>query len=314
MLGSPVRVSLRGLHVVNERTVWVSGEDGTVLLTVDGGAQWRQVGAADHREFDFRDVHAWSDREAIVVNAGAPAVIYRTENGGASWTQTYGNDAPQAFLDGVDFIDADRGIAFSDPVDGSFLVITTHDRGRSWTEISQSVLPPSIDGEAGFAASGTCVATFLQSSVWIGTGGHAARILYSGDFGESWHVAKTPLRSGAASTGVFSVAMKSAAHGVIVGGDYQSPDSRNGTAAVTRDGGRSWLRPSGRLPRGYRSAVAVNPRTGQYVAVGPNGSDCSTAGDDWAPFSAEGFHAVCFEPSGTGWAVGADGRIARLQR
>ena len=34
--------SLHGLHVVNKDIIWASGDDGTTLLSTDGGVSWRE--------------------------------------------------------------------------------------------------------------------------------------------------------------------------------------------------------------------------------------------------------------------------------
>ena len=83
------------------------------------------------------------------------------------------------------------GVAFSDPIEGAFLIIVTKDAGRNWREVPRELLPHPVEGEAGFAASGTCVCV-REGQIWIGTGGTAARVLHSGDRGRSWSVVPTP--------------------------------------------------------------------------------------------------------------------------
>ena len=60
----------------------------------------------------------------------------------------------------------------------------------------------------------------------------------------------------------------------------------------------------------------IDLSTGQeetLLTVGRTGTDYSTdGGRTWAPFSDQGFYALSFAPTGEGWAVGADGRAARL--
>jgi photosystem II stability/assembly factor-like uncharacterized protein len=40
---SGVSVSLRGLSVVSSEVAWASGENGTVIRTVDAGQSWQQL-------------------------------------------------------------------------------------------------------------------------------------------------------------------------------------------------------------------------------------------------------------------------------
>ena len=67
--------------------------------------------------------------------------IYHTTNGGQSWTLQFRNAEPRAFFDCLDFWDARRGLAFSDAVDGHFVILTTNDAGRHWTRVPDEALP-----------------------------------------------------------------------------------------------------------------------------------------------------------------------------
>ena len=53
-IDSGVEASLRGLSVVDTKTVWCSGSDGTVIRTEDGGQTWANVSVAQAPELDFR--------------------------------------------------------------------------------------------------------------------------------------------------------------------------------------------------------------------------------------------------------------------
>jgi photosystem II stability/assembly factor-like uncharacterized protein len=49
------------------------------------------------------------------------------------------------------------------------------------------------------------------------------------------------------------------------------------------------------------------------IAVGTNGSDISRdGGRTWMPLDGTAFNAIQFAPSGTAFAVGGRGRVARL--
>ena len=80
-----------------------------------------------------------------------------------------------------------------------------------------------MKSEGGFAASGTSIAVSGKDLAWIGTGGaERARIFLSQDGGENWRAMNTPIISGAASRGVFSISFKDDMYGVAVGGDYKT--------------------------------------------------------------------------------------------
>ncbi len=315
-LKSGTTASLRGLCVVSSQVIWASGNGATFLRSLDGGDTWQAGKVEGAGSVDFRDVQAWDDNTALLMGVGSPALFYRTRDGGKSWTLVYRNDREGVFFDGMAFWDRKRGLAFSDPVDGSFLIVKTEDGGRTWREIDTAVLPAALAGEAGFAASGSSICTADSGYAWIGSGGGAARVFYSRDWGETWLVSATPLRSGAGSQGIFSLAFMNRNSGIAVGGDYQQDQDAQGTAAFSKDGGVTW-KPSRIYPAGFRSAVALIPewRGPVFLAVGTSGISLSQdGGRTWREIASNGFHAVSFEPSGkTGWACGAGGRIARLR-
>src|ERR1051325_2079528 len=121
----------------------------------------------------------------------------------------------------MSFWDANNGIAFGDSVDKQFYILITTDGGRVWSRIAPNNLPPALENEGAFAASGTNIAVFGKSYAWIGTGAASkSRVLRTTDGGRSWQVADTPLASGP-SAGIFSIAFRDAKHGVIAGGDYK---------------------------------------------------------------------------------------------
>ena len=307
-----VNARLRGISAVNDRVVWASGTGGTVLRTTNGGREWKTVNVPDAGKLDFRDIDAFSDRVAYVLSIGNGELsrIYKTSDGGASWTLQLASTDPKVFLDAMAFSTPERGIAYSDSIDGQFVIFQTTD-GRTWNRIPQDTLPPALPNEGAYAASGTNVAVHGKDHVWIATS--ASRVLRSGDGGRTWSVAPTPMPT-SASAGIFSVAFRDAQHGVAVGGDYQQELEAVDNAAVTADGGRTWTVSRGLS--GYRSVVAFVPRTrASWIAVGPRGADVShDDGRTWTPLTGAGFDTFSFAPRDRiGWGAGARGSMARLE-
>ena len=316
---SGTAVRLRGVSAVDARVAWASGAGGTYARTTDGGRTWQAGQVPGAADLDFRDVDAFDADTAylLAIGPGDRSRIYKTADGGRTWALQFQNRRAAAFYDCMAFWDRARGLAISDPVDGRFLVIRTEDGGRTWDEIDPAGMPPALEGEGGFAASGTCVAVSGRADAWFGTGGpKGPRVFRSGDGGRTWRAAAAPLAGGQAA-GVFSLSFRDGRRGAAVGGDYTKEKEAEGNAALTDDGGRTW-RPVGRAdrPGGYRSCVVHVPGTRglTLVAVGPSGSDYSTDGGVvWRPLGAEGFHALSVAPSGdAAWAVGEGGRVARL--
>lgn len=310
MQQSGVTARLRGVSAASADVAWASGAGGTVLRTEDRGATWRRLVVHDAEKLDFRDVDAVSERTAFVLSIGPgdASRIYKTTDAGATWTLQFRNSDPQAFYDAMAFRDERHGYAVSDSVDGAFVLLRTDDGGANWTRIPADRLPPALPGEGAYAASGSNIAV-LDDHVWIGT--TASRVLRSTDSGRTWSVVQTPLAAGP-SAGIFSVAFRDRARGIVVGGDYKIEAEAKDNAAITEDGGRTWTMVNGLS--GFRSAVAFvpgAPRTA--IAVGPSGSDISTdGGQTWRVLPGPGFHALAFAPRvPMAWAVGEKGGIGR---
>ena len=193
---------LQAISPVNEWVVWASGVNGTYARTLNGGRTW-EVGVVPGAEtLQFRDVEGISAREAYLMAAGSgtDSRIYKTRDGGRTWTLQFQNEDPNAFYDCFAFWTPNRGITFSDAVNGRFPVIATRD-GRTWQDIGDR-LPAAQAGEAGFAASGTCTAVQGGQRAWIATGGaEKARILATTDGGRSWNSYDTPIVQGTPSSG-----------------------------------------------------------------------------------------------------------------
>jgi photosystem II stability/assembly factor-like uncharacterized protein len=308
---SRTTAQLRGVSAVSNLIAWASGSNGTFLRTTDGGLNWTAGIVPGASALDFRDVEGVDARTAyLLATAGR---IYKTTDGGSHWILQYDNTSPGVFLDAFAFWDAQHGVALGDPMNGRFLLITTRDGGKSWSQVASANIPPSIEGEAAFAASGTCLAVAGRQNAWFGTGGRTARVFRSTDHGSTWNVSSTPITSGTDSTGIFSIAFRDEKQGMVVGGDYKKQHEASANAARTTDGGVTWNL-IGDPPGGYRSVVAFVPGTAKLIAVGEAGSDFSTDnGASWKSLGKDGYHSISFARSGSGWVVGADGRIAKIE-
>jgi photosystem II stability/assembly factor-like uncharacterized protein len=192
---------------VNSKVVWAAGAGGTYVVTNDGGSTWKAAVVPGAEKLQFRDVQGVSDKIAYLLSVPSTTGptdfrIYKTEDGGATWKIEFTNHNKNAFYDCFAFWGPNRGIAQSDSVNGVFPTIRTTD-GTTWKSIS-SHMPKAQEGEAQFAASGTCVATQGEENAWIATGGaKIARILATTDGATAGmpmthHCGVRPLRAGSA--------------------------------------------------------------------------------------------------------------------
>ncbi|MGA8028348.1 MAG: hypothetical protein WB992_14485 [Bryobacteraceae bacterium] len=331
---------------VNSRVVWAAGTGGTYVVTTDGGDTWKAAVVPGAENLQFRDVYAVSDKIAYLMSIGANTTdfrIYKTVDGGATWTIQFTNETVNAFYDCFAFWTPRRGIAHSDSVNGVFPDIRTRN-GMTWESIAAN-MPPALPGEASFAASGTCAATEGERNAWIATGGSSiARILATRDGGDTWEAYDTPLGSSPTAGGI-SVAFRDPWHGILGGGDLASNEAAE--AATSDDGGQTWtltnkppvkgaifclayirgkchgnneeLDRDGncndddqRFDHAYDRAVVITAETE------PNFNSGAAAwtpdeGRTWFPIpEASGYWAVAFANPKAGWFVGNGGQILRI--
>jgi photosystem II stability/assembly factor-like uncharacterized protein len=309
---SGTTASLRGVWAVSDQVVWASGTRGTYLRTTDGGAHWTAASVPDAERLDFRDVQGVDADTAYLlsIGKGASSRVYKTTDGGAHWTLSLPNPDADGFFDEMAFWNPRHGILVGDQVGGAMVVMATEDGGAHWNRLQ---MPPALPGEGAFAASGTGITVLGESDVWIGTGGKdAARVYHSGDAGRTWNVVSTPIRADAEDAGIFSVAFADALHGIAVGGSYRKFNETTGVIAATSDGGKTWTAPTGTPPNGFRSAVVYLADRKLWIAAGTSGADSSSDGKNWKQFDSGNYNAVSFGSGKAGWAVGPNGRIAKI--
>jgi photosystem II stability/assembly factor-like uncharacterized protein len=308
--------SLRGLSAVSDRVAWASGSAGTVLRTTNKGATWQSVGPPGTEALEFRDIEAFDRQNAVILSLAIPPTadtfrIYRTSDGGATWSLVFQNQEPTAFYDCMAFFDKHRGLALSDPINGRFRILATSDGGRSW-HIVDAEMPPALPAEFAFAASGQCITTAGGRDAWFGTGGDAARVFHSGDRGQTWTVSSTPIRSGS-SAGISALAFRDPRHGLAAGGDFNPAAASPDALALSDDGGEDWQLVDD-APDQLRSGAIWVTGT-DAIIVGPTGSDASfDRGRSWHPFDSGSFHTVDCAGGHACWASGANGRVAYLVR
>ncbi len=302
--------SFRGLSVVNDKVIWASGTGGTVIRTVDGGKNWEVIQVPNADKLDFRDIEAFDAKTAYILSIGngESSRIYKTTDGGTTWKLQFKNPDEKAFFDAMACWDKNHCIAMSDPVDNKFVLINTTDGGATWKPMDTKNMPATKDGEAAFAASGTCLITQGKNNAFLVSGGMAARVFKSTDRGKTWAVYDTPMVKGTSGSGIFSIAMRNSMYGVIVGGNYEKPNESGKNVGFTEDGGKTWYSREDAVS-GYRSSVAYDTEVSMF-AVGTNGEDVLFEdGNGWGkgsqPLNLNSVDATYRNA----WAVGPNGGV-----
>ncbi len=231
------------VQALNANVAWIAAEDGVLLATSNGGADWTLAAletAAHLRAIASAGVAGW-----VVGDAGA---AFRTGDGGLSWVARPTGSVRT--LRGVAAADADRAWAVGD----GGIVLSTQDGGVTWTLAQTAAarlyavsFADAFDGLAvgqggaivatrdggdswsgvpsGTGAHLRAIARFDASRVWVA--GQGGTILRSEDAGQSWLPCGTPT-----TATLRAIAFSDAAEGWAVGD--------GGTVLHSLDGGATW--------------------------------------------------------------------------
>lgn len=244
------------IAIVDAQTVWITAYDGTaagtypkaVSRTTNGGATWTATTVSGPGSNSLSaDIAAVDANTAWLATAGTSAspnsnAIWKTVNGGTSWTrQTIGYTAA-SFTNMVYFWNANEGWTGGDPKNGVFEMYRTTNGGTTWTAVAGNIPAPTAADEYGL----TGAKAVAGDHVWFGT--TKGRIFHSPDRGATWTAAFSPaldFGGGAAGGGVdgssAKMTFKDGMNGYLLTVDGQVTGGTP-TAAIytTTNGGSTW--------------------------------------------------------------------------
>ena len=325
------KTSIRGLCVVTNDIVWVSGSGGSVGKSINGGKTWSWMTVPGYEKTDFRDIEAFDENTAIIMGITQPAVVLKTKDGGNTWKKVYEDTANEAFFDAMDFTIKDKdtaGILIGDPVDGLFYHVFSSNAGDNWMP-RNTQNKPSLqflkDGEAFFASSGTNIAWLPINEKDFTESSAIAFLVSGGTTSKMYPIPLNPNKSyplnllqGKQSTGANSIAVHAKSRkGMIVGGDFSNDSIVSGNATMfsfdKKNSTVKFYQPIN-PPHGYRSCVIFIDEK-QLITCGTSGVDISKdSGMNWTLLSKESFHVVQKAKKGTAvFLAGGRGRIGKLQ-
>ncbi|HCS18961.1 MAG TPA: hypothetical protein DIW47_00105 [Bacteroidetes bacterium] len=316
--------SFRGLAPLNDTVCWVSGSKGTVLKTENGGATWDTISPAGYSTKEFRDIHVYDHKHALLMSSGENAVILSTRDGGKSWQTVHSNNRAGVFYDAMDAFGPYVAV-IGDPYKPEgldhlvFDMILSCDSGKTWicpfAETWREYWAAD-SGEAFFAASGTNLildykgyyhpATFDPKNLQFSmvSGGSNPRLYMNGSR-MALALNKGP------SSGAYGHARASKRRMVIVGGDYTKPDSKEKNCLYYDQKAQGYFAPA-TPPNGYRSGIAQYNDGQLWVCTGTNGTDISKDdGKTWSVLPLEGYNSCAFSKKYL-WLCGDKGRVLRV--
>ncbi|MDQ3021399.1 MAG: choice-of-anchor J domain-containing protein [Bacteroidota bacterium] len=283
---------LLSVSAVSGQIGWAAGAGPTVRRTIDGGATWTNATGTGIIG-DIYNIYAWSANDAICTTTPGATFIYKTTNGGTTWTQVFTQAG--GFIDALQMISATEGYGLGDPVTGKWTVVKTTDGGNTWARMATE--PAQVGGNAGWNNSFHIVGTHM----WFGTNG--TKVYHSPDLGLTWTNAPT---TGTVNT--YAVHYNSTTNG-LAGGTAMVSSSNGGTsyslvAPPGTAGNINGIEGAGTDWWATRSGTDVYRSTNQ----GANWTSAHT--QSGAVFQHLDFAVVNGCP--TGWAVGNDGVIVKM--
>ena len=299
---SGISATLFSVKAVNANVAWACGAKGTILRTLDGGTTWTQMSPVVS-SLGCYSIEALDANTAWVVglNGGLPiSVLYKTTNGGSTWTLQLTSSDLTTSYDAVRFYDANNGILLGDPEGGYFVIYTTTNGGNSWSRTASANIPTPATGEYGVTNN----LSISGNNAWfstVNTSGGNPRVFRSTDRGRTWQVSVSVSGLG---NELSTTAFASETVGLVQG--------INGNIIRTTDGGASW---ASMIITGSSVGGSVDFATPTAaVFLGPAGQNGLSldAGLTWSarstPDTTTMYH-ISFSSSTDGWAVGNRGTI-----
>lgn len=253
---NPARHGIRDVHFFDANIGIAAVDNGTVLMTRDGGERWDTAFVAGQAiwAMDFATyVHG-----VIVGDSGLIATTY---DQGGTWTRVEGSTVER--LRSVAFADETVGIAVGD----NATILRTADGGASWTSV---VLDTSLTRFEGVAIQYRGVDLRGDAGLIVGWNNRMRQsmILYSDDRGATWSLSDTSGLPLSMETVSFVNATR-----IIAGGDRsRSFNPTKNRIAWSQDGGRTWaLADSTDMPT---SDYGYSIRDFSFAADGLRGVAC----------------------------------------
>lgn len=263
--------SLRGLSVLNDSQVWVSGSRGFVGK-YDKDSFDLCVLSREYLHKDFRDIHGFTTNSAIIMSVADSGVLLKTWDGGKTWREVFRDNDSGVFFDVIEFdknTNGKFGILLGDPLNSSpnYLYSKfTLDSGNHWMSFESgnwNKISPKLNSLYAASGSSARILNFLHDeinglihvTIIIGGGGdkgaslRMANIIWNSK-GQllSEKVTNLPLpMSEEPGWGVYGLSEPINGQIAVAGGHWKFPDGRpSGPSSATTnfkecDNGLFWL-------------------------------------------------------------------------
>ncbi|HRI59857.1 MAG TPA: hypothetical protein PK228_09040, partial [Saprospiraceae bacterium] len=242
----PANFNVADICIVNEQVIWAVAFDyhllpgpipasfvPKLLKSTDGGETWEVKDIEEAMGRTSWDIHAFDENTACITTnnlsgAAGGKGIFRTTNGGETWTEAFSHVAGAHSLH---FFDAQEGVCWNWGW-GSKAIARTTDGGATWTSVPAANVPTPMTNEGHTFSSASNGFGDVGDKIWFGT--TKGRMLKTEDRGTTWTVSNTNL--GAQST-LQSMGFIDEKNGLAVSW-LQNPTTYE--IVRTNNGGLSW--------------------------------------------------------------------------
>jgi hypothetical protein len=164
--------------------VWVCGNSGTVINTINGGTTWvHVVNNGIPSNVNLVNISVIDNNNALTAGySGANTYVYRTSNGGGNFSQIFTQS--NGYINAIWMKNANTGFMEGNPVGGRWSLWKTTNGGFNWDSTGLRILQSG--SESGWNNS-LCI---VGNRIWFGT--NNSRIYYSSNFGTNWQTLSTP--------------------------------------------------------------------------------------------------------------------------
>jgi hypothetical protein len=261
------------VHAASSTVAWATAYDGSgggatineFTRTVNGGETWTTGQVLGGSTYGLGNICALNANIAYVAvyngvgNQDNTCGVYKTTNGGQTWTQLPGAlQGSASFANNVYFWNEQEGMCHGDVKDGYFEIYTTVNGGTTWQRVPQANITGGtpVSGEGGWTS---VIETTGENTIMFGT--NKSKVYISDDRGFHWRITSAGITPGT-NGGINMIAFTDPDNGIVA--------QTQGTFAAkkTSNGGTTWetLTPIGPFLKSDLMTVPGSPNT--YVSTG----------------------------------------------
>jgi len=313
------------IHMLDEVNGW-GVTDEAVVRTEDGGQTWFNVTPAGAATLGYGTGGSFLSNSLAFVLVGDPtnpianATLYRTSDGGLSWTSNsvpFGSGDLRFLDDKNGWIMAQLGVAAGS---NAVSVYQTTDGGKNWKRMF--INDPTVDGATDSLPLGglkNALVPLDMKTAWVSGVIYAPDTLYlyrTDDGGSNWSQVIVDLseRATGSELSITAFQLVSPTAGYVAVNYYE--DTLKTMLYVTRDSGQTWTLTPTNILNG--TAVDFVSDADGFIFSGEVFQVTHDAGGTWASIQpdtsfADSFMSMDFVNPQTGWVLAMDVNTSAIQ-